>query len=563
MVDWTKETTSFATFKSFMNSGNTLYVHLHEQADPIKCTSGHRGDFERAVEYVKKLADGDAIKYQSRGVDRYSPKEWFYRIDKIDTAKPDPKKSEGNIQDSNKKSLEPFKEEEKTSQKVFGPPGTGKTTLMMKIVEKRLAEGIMPNEICFISFTNVAANEAVDKALKRFPQYSKSDFQFFKTIHALATALGGLDGKKVMSYQDMESFDKTILSSTVWTEKGKNESIKVRSEHPCLTVRSLAVARKTRYEYQIKNIDSDQLIEAISKSCSVNNWVCPEFETVVSALYFWMNAYDKYKEEHNFVDYDDVIYKVLSPDFDNSKLRFKLLIIDEAQDCSDFMWDFLKLLIKESKEVYIVGDDDQAIMDGFGANSQAFLEFKTTEDDRPLTESYRLCKAHHQNLISENGPLELLKKFKLKRKEKKFTHNGKQNGTIVSQVPNPNDAKNPIPLSLEKLLRIVQLNQNEQWLIMAPTRNTVDKISNGLISKRISHYKNNEPQYIGNGCDVFDIRVQTIHTSKGAESDKVGVVVLSITDNDMYRNALSEKYNPALRYVAESRSKKDMYLVSM
>ena len=44
MVDWTKETTSFATFKSFMNSGNTLYVHLHEQADPIKCTSGHRGD---------------------------------------------------------------------------------------------------------------------------------------------------------------------------------------------------------------------------------------------------------------------------------------------------------------------------------------------------------------------------------------------------------------------------------------------------------------------------------------------------------------------------------------
>ena len=42
--------------------------------------------------------------------------------------------------------------------KVLGPPGTGKTQLLLDIVEQRLKEGLKPAEIAFVSFSNEAAN---------------------------------------------------------------------------------------------------------------------------------------------------------------------------------------------------------------------------------------------------------------------------------------------------------------------------------------------------------------------------------------------------------------------
>ena len=67
---------------------------------------------------------------------------------------------------------------------ITGSPGTGKTTRLIKIVEKHLRLGVQPWEMVYVSFTNKAIDEAVDRVLKKFKSYKSEDFNNFRTIHS-------------------------------------------------------------------------------------------------------------------------------------------------------------------------------------------------------------------------------------------------------------------------------------------------------------------------------------------------------------------------------------------
>ena len=63
--------------------------------------------------------------------------------------------------------LEKQKAIHKKTIKIYGPPGTGKTyTLIERILKRYLAKGVSPNDIAYISFTNKAVNEAIDRAVR-------------------------------------------------------------------------------------------------------------------------------------------------------------------------------------------------------------------------------------------------------------------------------------------------------------------------------------------------------------------------------------------------------------
>ena len=49
--------------------------------------------------------------------------------------------------------------------RIFGPPGTGKTTTLLNLVDKELDRGTPSSEIAFLAFTRKAAREARERYL--------------------------------------------------------------------------------------------------------------------------------------------------------------------------------------------------------------------------------------------------------------------------------------------------------------------------------------------------------------------------------------------------------------
>ena len=103
---------------------------------------------------------------------------------------------------------------------ILGPPGTGKTTTLLDLVDQFIQQGVRPKQIGYFSFTKKAATEAANRAAEKFGLDIDNDLDNFRTLHSLAFRNLGMTKEKMMKQEDYKEFAK-IIGQTL-TDKTKS-----------------------------------------------------------------------------------------------------------------------------------------------------------------------------------------------------------------------------------------------------------------------------------------------------------------------------------------------------
>ncbi len=258
---------------------------------------------------------------------------------------------------------------------VLAGAGSGKTKVLTNRIVNLIENGINPYNILAITFTNKAAGEMKERVVNLIGK-DAHNIQI-STFHSL--------GLKIIK-ENCE-----ILGLT-------KKLIVLDSEDVLTIIKKIMKEMNLSLQYyNAKNI-RNKIGSAKNELISLEKFSKLEYDKSIVEVY---KKYE-YKIHHNdSVDFDDLLtlpiklFRENNDILDKYQKKYQYILIDEYQDTNEAQYVLSKLLSDKHKNIFVVGDNDQAIYAFRGANYKNILNFEKDYPDCKtilLEENYRSTK---------------------------------------------------------------------------------------------------------------------------------------------------------------------------
>jgi DNA helicase-2/ATP-dependent DNA helicase PcrA len=247
---------------------------------------------------------------------------------------------------------------------VIAGAGSGKTRTLTYRVAWLLDNGVLPEQILLLTFTNKAAREMLERVTSLVPLDTQRLWS--GTFHSIgnkllrwnAERLGYRKGFSIMDREDQKDLLETVVgSSGIDTAGFRFPKAEVIGD-----IFSMADNTSTRLEKIILTR-------------------YPYFEKITEQILRIRKLYQQKKVETNCMDFDDLLTQSVRLLQENEDLQeryrsqFEFVLVDEYQDTNSLQCNFIELLTGRDGNLMVVGDDAQSIYSWRGADVKNILEF--------------------------------------------------------------------------------------------------------------------------------------------------------------------------------------------
>jgi DNA helicase-2/ATP-dependent DNA helicase PcrA len=247
---------------------------------------------------------------------------------------------------------------------VIAGAGSGKTRTLVYRVAFLLEQGIPPDRILLLTFTNKAAKEMMRRVADLLGQ--ELDSLWGGTFHAVGTRILRRHAPLLGYERDFTILDREDARHLVTT---------------CVAEAEVDV-KATRFP------KAEVLTEIFSLALNTHQTIAElvheqydHFLLLASQIQAIHRRYASRKQAANAMDFDDLLalwLKLLQeqPEVrEQYQRRFQFILVDEYQDTNRLQGDLIDLLAARHHNVMVVGDDAQSIYAWRGANFRNILEF--------------------------------------------------------------------------------------------------------------------------------------------------------------------------------------------
>jgi DNA helicase-2/ATP-dependent DNA helicase PcrA len=320
---------------------------------------------------------------------------------------------------------------------VLAGAGSGKTRVLTTRIYHLVREGVPANQILAVTFTNKAAREMRARVRTMLGEENLSESPFIATFHGLGREL-------------LEKYGKAIGVPRFFSVYDRDDSEK-----------AIAVALKA-LDVETKELSPRAVLGRISRAKGEGMRAEEFYEKYARGGFgarivaeVWLR-YEKTLATEKALDFDDLIalpLRMLEEHADVRALaqdRWRYLHIDEYQDTNELQERLAGILAAKHRNLFVVGDGDQAIYGWRGAKMENILNFdkKYPESQTIILErNYRSTK----NLVDAANAV--IEKNKNRKERYSTTERVAGEPIVVHMARSAEDEARWIALKIRELIR--------------------------------------------------------------------------------------------------------------